>query len=219
VLRYLRFNNMILYKFRPIESKEWIADILKNERLHCAPWYQLNDPFEGRFILATTFPDLKSRFITPSTVENVYPSEDGLYRVCSLTSRLSNVLLWSHYASSCSGVAIAIDFTDRMDCVTKMEYDDKQLLFTNNDSHLPGIRKLLGRKTKDWEYEEEYRIITGDEYLEVAGRITGVILGPRFRREHYGFIKDCLPRGATLTKTVLNDERNTIDEEKVFPLN
>lgn len=43
---------MILYKFKPLiseENKEHIKDIIDNNRLHCANYKKLNDPFEGLF--------------------------------------------------------------------------------------------------------------------------------------------------------------------------
>ena len=38
------------YKYKAPTPFEYIADILINERLYCAPYDQLNDPFEGIFL-------------------------------------------------------------------------------------------------------------------------------------------------------------------------
>lgn len=40
---------MKLYKFRSLDNIEFTFDILLNERLYCANYKDLNDPFEGIF--------------------------------------------------------------------------------------------------------------------------------------------------------------------------
>jgi len=40
---------MKLFKYRSLRTMEFILDIFLNERLHCAPYSELNDPFEGMF--------------------------------------------------------------------------------------------------------------------------------------------------------------------------
>jgi hypothetical protein len=40
---------MLLYKYRGLSNLRYVADILCHERLYCAPYTELNDPFEGFF--------------------------------------------------------------------------------------------------------------------------------------------------------------------------
>src|SRR3569623_70293 len=101
---------MLFYKLRGFEKPDRIHDILTNERLYCAPWYQLNDPFEGRIRQRMSFPGWKRRVISDGTLDDFYPSEEGVFRVCSLSASVNDVRLWSHYADGHSGLAVEIDY-------------------------------------------------------------------------------------------------------------
>ncbi|MEI8205410.1 MAG: hypothetical protein WCG03_00870 [Kiritimatiellales bacterium] len=47
---------MLLYKYRSLENFEYVLDIILNEHLHCAPYENLNAPFEGIFKAVHTAP-------------------------------------------------------------------------------------------------------------------------------------------------------------------
>ncbi len=103
---------MKLYKYRSLTNLEYTFDILLNERLHCAPYDQLNDPFEGLFfsvahwggmsgIVAGSMMPGRGYGFVPTVKSPRSLSEltiPGGTRVCSLSASLSDVRLWSHYA-------------------------------------------------------------------------------------------------------------------------
>lgn len=202
---------MLLYKLRSFENPERVADILKNGRLYCAEWYKLNDVFEGRYMSISRFAGNHRRFLTQSDVDDMYPSEDGVWRVCSLSARITSTTLWGHYASGGRGLAIGLDFSDRMHRLTAVEYSDEMLTFDSDSAtHLLGIKQLLARKTVAWSYEAEYRIITPEHYFEMPGRIARVVLGPKCSMADEDFVRQNLPSGAILSRARLNHRDNTI---------
>ena len=210
---------MILYKYRSLENLEYIADILVHERLFCTPYYQLNDPFEGLFLLTTRFPGTGS--LRPSTVTSVtdadYLIEPDDYvdiRVCSLSSSCEDVRLWSLYAGGHRGVAVEIDVEGMEEKFHKVDY--RKTLMKHDDPRFvgPGIHQVLSVKTVQWEYESEYRIISLDKYFDIKNRIRRVILGARCRADDEGVLRRLLPDGVDLVKAHLNEELVRIDVPK-----
>lgn len=174
---------MLLYKYRSNTPLEQTLDILNNERLFCSLYYRLNDPFEGLFDLATTYPgaggEVKAYIESDISDLQELGMQDGdewkPVRVCSLSSDPTDVRLWGHYGGSCRGVAIEIELDDKV--AHQVTYDTT--LFRHEDDHsYPSIVDVLTRKTSHWAYENEYRIITANEFWRVGGRIRRVIAGP-----------------------------------------
>jgi hypothetical protein len=42
----------MLYKYRNASSFRFLADILLKSRLYAAPYFDLNDPMEGRYLMS-----------------------------------------------------------------------------------------------------------------------------------------------------------------------
>lgn len=175
--------NMLLYKYRSLSPLDHTVDILCNERLYCSFYHELNDPFEGLFDLAMTYPgeDGDVKVYAESSVYDLMElgvEEDEEWkpmRVCSLSSDPSDVRLWGQYAGSCRGVAIEVELDDGV--ARQVAYDAK-LFRHDDDRSYPSILTVLTRKTLHWEYEKEFRIITDEQFWPVAGRIRKVIAGP-----------------------------------------
>lgn len=181
---------MKLYKFRSISHLEYTLDILLNERLHCAPYEKLNDPFEGVFLSVMhvggalgTVPFGLSPLGGGVTVKaprsiSELPIPGGT-RVCSLSASKSDVRLWSHYAEGHTGIAIEITFNDDDDQLHEVEYVEQLKEFNYSLLTAPESTEILRVKSHHWSYEREYRIISDNEYYSVKGRITGIYFGLR----------------------------------------
>lgn len=82
--------------------------------------------------------------------------------VLSLSATCENILLWSHYAASHTGICLkfhASSTSPFFGMAQKVKYKDKypQIdVLTDPDEQVEGF---LLTKAKDWEYEEEWRII------------------------------------------------------------
>lgn len=77
----------------------------------------------------------------------------------------SNLLMWSHYANSHKGICLEFDSTlEPFSKSFEVIYDsnipviESDLLFQEEHS-LESFRKLLSFKSKDWEHEEELRLL------------------------------------------------------------
>lgn len=181
---------MKLYKYRALDHIEYTADILLNERLYCAPYHTLNDPFEGIFLSVTHWSGaVGGAPIGSVPIGGEYTSRDlqsisglpipGDIRVCSLSHSLSDVRLWSHYAGGHAGIAVEIEFDEQSDQLYEVNYVDQLKEFDLLHPATPNSTDILCIKSQHWDHEKEYRLISSAEYYSVRGNITGVYFGPR----------------------------------------
>ena len=177
---------MILYKFRPFDRLEWIADILLQQRLFCAKYSELNDPFEGECNVVGTI-DFKEgqseRYISATSLDDVRDLADlADERVCSLSSNWRDVRMWSHYGGGHRGVAIEINF-DRYDhTLHRVSYHQGLRRYDEDAAEFPSATTILTSKSALWSHEEEVRILGNNEFISVNGRIRRVLLGARCGR-------------------------------------
>ena len=175
---------MLVYKYRGGSFKRDLQS-LKNDTFWASNTKQLNDPYEG-FISIKDYQqqlnNLKNIFsqhrahltLIEQSLKNIIDMKDTKLGILSLSKRYDDELLWAHYANSHKGFCIEYDL-DRL--LSKqnpkhrffdIQYSDKipnldfsQLLGQNDPDIL--IKKMLGYKSKRWEYEQELRIITENQ--------------------------------------------------------
>ena len=141
---------MILYKYRSLEKFERVVDALLFNRMFAAPFLDLNDPMEGRYV----YPSSKSRGKT--IIKRLKVNAD--YRVLSLSRTPANTLMWSHYASQHTGVAIGVELESGVEAKKVKYVKDLTRVGLALKGHRRAIR-LLTRKHEFWKYEKEYRVI------------------------------------------------------------
>lgn len=178
---------MILYKYRPLQNFEFIADILVNEQLYCADYLSLNDPFEGQFLVAafnlSKDPENPQYVFRRGDATSLQRDpESRIPRICSLSSDTCNMLLWGHYGGSHEGVAIGIEIDDDCPELFQVSYHNRLPAITNGERPTDAFPKFepLTRKTTHWAHESEYRILSSSAIYPVPGRIRSVVLGCRF---------------------------------------
>ncbi|MGR5129962.1 DUF2971 domain-containing protein [Photobacterium swingsii] len=168
---------MKVYKFRGPEQMDFVFDILFNKRLFCASWHTLNDPVEGLSVYSYENSKSESSEAFMQKVE----SEKSPLRVCSLSSTFDEHLLWAHYASGFSGVAIEFDIDPNEFEVIDVTY--RGVFATVNcatDSEPQAVAKeVLSSKYDAWKYEKEVRILTTDMFYKLKNPISRVIVGHR----------------------------------------
>ena len=91
--------------------------------------------------------------------------------VLCLSGEELNPLMWSHYAEGHSGICIGIEIDDLQShddfIFTKINYTDERPIINTNKLEDPdNIQKILGTKHLNWQYENEYRVITKNPILE-----------------------------------------------------
>lgn len=98
---------MLLYKFKGVGDALYTLDIAIHQRLYCAEYGDLNDPFEGqfRYFVKRRAGDFNmqfgSNFASTSRVHyNDLTTLTGGNRVCSLTTAWDDVKMWALYGDS-----------------------------------------------------------------------------------------------------------------------
>ena len=186
--------HMILYKFKSTKDFYHVVDIMENERLFCSEYEKLNDPFEAilGFIPLTPEGPPNIAFLREMSrqwEEHLSPLKS--YRVCSLSQNIDNILMWAHYALGFQGVCFELDIPDSTSSVYNVKYvADLECL------NISEPIEYLTNKLACWRYESESRIITQEQYFDVANQIKKVYLGGRMKNCYTETIADfCLRKG------------------------
>jgi len=168
---------MTAYKFRPASSMEFTFDILLNRRLYCADWKTLNDPMEGSVVYSYDSSDPNRH---QDKLEKLL-NETQRLRVCSLSKTFDCHLLWAHYASGFTGVAIEVDIPDNSPVVRELRYRGVYAFVPVNQLGNPkqSAMEILSSKYSEWEYEKEVRILQESEWFSDGLVVKRVITGTR----------------------------------------
>ncbi|CRF35069.1 hypothetical protein BRSU_2411 [Brachyspira suanatina] len=156
-------KNSTLYHYTKV-NKDTLRSILNNT-LWCSNTKEFNDP------------------VDPYIRNNKKESSSQLYnyllekiKVACLTTHNDNTLMWSHYADKHKGICIEynidnifnINFTilQKINYHKNMSksnifYDDNVIL--GNNKSIDNITDIFTVKSKEWKYEDEYRILFYDE--------------------------------------------------------
>ena len=84
------------------------------------------------------------------------------FGIVCLCKEKDNFLLWSHYANSHTGFCVGFDktllFEDTASQFAHMHYQNNLPTLNLFDNVFEHFKKLIGTKSKIWEYEDEYRL-------------------------------------------------------------
>ncbi len=203
---------MKLYKFRSLSNIEFVLDIIYNQRLYCAHYDNLNDPFEGLFL--SNLLDLSQR----PTGSRLLGGESGNYqvvvsakhlnntiledaRICSLTQSYSDVRLWSYYGDGHTGIAIEVEVDESDPQLHKIEYSDTLPTFDLDNATDARVHALLKCKTRQWQHEQEYRLITSKKYYCISEKIRSIYLGSRVSQFHADILKKAVSKKINIYHT------------------
>jgi hypothetical protein len=132
-------------------------------------------------------------------------------RLCSLSSSISEVRLWSYYADGHKGVVFEIDFSGLESYIHKVIYSDKFPTFGSTILTSPFPHEVLSHKTNHWAYEDEYRIIHGSEYFSISNRIKAIYAGFRISDLHYNLLNKIVANGIPIIRTKINKDKIKIE--------
>ena len=151
----------ILYKYRSLDNWKYILDIILNKRLHLSQYKELNDPMEGFYYYTDDIDRRLQEKIRNKKLE---------YKICSLSKKYDNTLMWSHYANSHKGIVLGVDIKNK-NKLKKVDYVEDLVLDSSNVAkstrETDVAKTILSKKLTPWEYEEEVRILSRDKYIEV----------------------------------------------------
>lgn len=171
---------MKVYKYRS-GSKRDIKTLINNQ-FYSASIESLNDIQETKvkidnnefeifdLMIKNTTPNSKNTF---RKILEDYLQETKKFGIYSLSKKYDNELLWAYYSNSHKGFCIEYDFKIleqyqlKAEFICDVEYEKdipiintKDILENENKNQILNT-KLLATKSKNWEHEEEVRIITG----------------------------------------------------------
>lgn len=160
-------ENPVFYKYKSLQSFEFLLDMVLKERLYAAQYNELNDPMEGVIKVDNT---------VPRDREQEWEKILSDLRIVCFTKDPKNSLMWSHYADGGKGCLIEFELLNGQEC-HKISYIKKPIL---NDKDITTSKaiEILKYKDKPWKYESEYRcILQNKNYLPVNTK--SITFGPR----------------------------------------
>ena len=163
---------MKLYKFRPLASccnLERIIEII-DKGFYCCDLLSFNDVNEGVFLVSNK----------PS---NVNLDLKLKYKICSFSTKkaLKSQLMWGHYANAGMGVAIEIKLSN------KSQFEE---VIYGEQCRFENVKEVLSNKSKEWDYENEWRYISETEETLYPHKIEKLYFGvPYSKLENYEELK------------------------------
>lgn len=173
---------MVIYKYFRIN--EYLYDLLISNQLYFSSIEQFNDPYDSMFSPEDLNEDLMGYYLTeiikmsdkdkkdkileafrrnPKEVSNEFllPYRNWLkYKgICCFSKVKDNILMWSHYAHSHTGVCLGFNYdllTRHYGQFEEVSYKNEIVTFSIRDAENLIAQTLL-RKSEDWKYEEEIR--------------------------------------------------------------
>ncbi|MGY4163831.1 DUF2971 domain-containing protein [Luteibacter sp. PvP120] len=140
----------------------------------------------------------------PSRVERRYANMNERMRenlgVCSLSTDPANPLMWAHYTGDHRGVCVQLrPANDPATLLAhKMEYSSEYPVLSNMLEPADARAAILPvlRKSKDWEYEKEWRIVGLNEPNALRSfrpqALTAVIFGIRSTEDSRAYVRDLM---------------------------
>ncbi|SJZ32052.1 DUF2971 domain-containing protein [Sediminibacterium ginsengisoli] len=174
----------ILYKYRGVQNFRFFIDIIMKNRLFAAKYVDLNDPMEGQYYY-------NKGELDKSMLRKI-SSDKGDLRLCSLSRKNNNELMWSHYSEGHRGVAIGLTINPQKYDIRPIQYTGIHYL-NGGQIEQDTPREILSHKLNVWAYEEEERVFVTDK-LYVDVEVKEVITGRAMSNQDFSFIKEIIEK-------------------------
>lgn len=186
-----------LYKYRSLQivynengekvsdGMERCIDIIKNHRLYFPRREDLNDPYEGVAVPIKLGVCGESLYEALGQYHNIIQEKIDKYKVLSLSATPLNMQMWAHYANNYDGICFEFDRKGIFTKASAVEYIRKPFA-TVYEPEFEEMEKIINQnffyKSKHWDYEREYRIVskTEEKYIQFnKSQLTGIIIGSK----------------------------------------
>jgi hypothetical protein len=117
--------------------------------------------------------------------------------------------LWAHYASGFEGLAIEVELPDEAPEVRVLTYRGvfAQIRIDGELDAERTAEEVLSSKYKEWEYEQEVRIIQQDDWYRLSRPVRRIIAGHRMQPAVLDALQIiCERKDITLNRTGIGDE-------------
>ena len=174
-------------KYVKYYGNEHIFDIFENKRLYASPYQNLNDCAEGDFYILGKIGGTEIRAL----MDDIKNEKSARYICCFSKGEKNydndrkgsvkfNPLMWAHYADGGKGIMINFH-TVNSACVREVKYVNSYPYYDYKMSITDNADFILTHKINDWKYENEYRILTDSQYVDIE--IKSVVAGFRFNKK------------------------------------
>ena len=153
-------------------------------RLYASRYIELNDPMEGQYYY--------NKGELNKSVRRKISSDKGDLRLCSLSRKKDNELMWSHYADGHHGIVIGLTVDRGKFDVRPIQYTGLHYL-TGGQIEQDTPREILSHKLEVWSYEEEERVFVADKFY-VDIQVREVITGRAMSNQDFGFIRELIDK-------------------------
>ena len=175
---YMKINykieNNSLYNYTSINKNT--IKLIKNHGLWLSHTNNFNDPVD---------PSIK--LFNRNSGEYDYLLDS--IKVACLTTDNKNTVMWGHYADKHRGICIEYDISPLLDknkndfLIRKINYDKTAIINENIElQYLNLLMDLFSIKSKEWEYENEYRIL----YYDIERRKNGLVIPLTIKSVYFG---------------------------------
>jgi hypothetical protein len=173
----------MLFKYRSFRPFEYIVDILAKRRLYASRFDDLNDPMEGRY-LYENFGGKKE------DMDSMLRGKKQKMRVCSLSEKPDDPLMWSHYADGHHGFVVGVEVSAHNYDVRSIQYDGPARI-QDPATGYEAAKRVLSHKIDAWSYEKEVRVFVPDKhYVQVD--LAFVACGREMSPQDKSLIKDVM---------------------------
>lgn len=188
---------MKLYKYKSLSNFEFVADILINNQLYAAHFEELNDPMEGDF----------DDEYTGIGYANQLREALNEVRICSLSERKDNPILWAHYADGFKGICIELEVPKSFP-LSKINYGPfNPVPLDQEDSVYDWAVAVLSAKYEEWAHEEEYRILDNKKFITAGFKITAIYFGARTSDTYKTLIRKLVPEDVKVYETFVKNNQ------------
>jgi hypothetical protein len=145
--------------FKYFPNNDFSKDALKNNYLFYSHFENFNDPFDCHSVLIDI--SYKHKKEIKRTFEKSLREALDKHGVCCFSRTIDSILMWSHYANKHEGFSIEFYCKEEPEGlnpldVNYIEHFTKPDLINNTENT---IYHLIYSKAKDWEYENELRLL------------------------------------------------------------
>lgn len=170
----------MLYRYKSLISLENEIDALKNGYLYAASFDKMNDPMEAFYELGSKNDTVIDRLfpsipVVTHKIYSLYKDMINKYGLLCFTKSNINYPMWAYYANNFSGICLEFDKSILMkgslqgEKILPVIYSNEalpaislaEILNTNTEQVKRTILSRLLKKRKEWQHEDEIRIVTG----------------------------------------------------------
>ena len=154
-----------------------------------------------------------------------YLRENDFYIGC-FTTNYNSILMWTHYSNSHKGFQVKVKISNKFSSdIQKVNYTYKKPLRTieelyksTEENVIENYRREFYTKAKEWQYEDEYRLISNniaDNKFRDA-EIVEITMGYNMSKDDkYRLAKYCKEHNISLKKTVVRAQSYGVEYEDV----